>query len=788
MSQSPSTPGTPEESPKANPPEILVVSLDQMLVVPEDNPRGAYPQQDVLDMARTLKQSGQEDPILLRRRTPEERAQAHPDIPYRLVGGFLRVAAAPLAGLAALEAIVRDMTPQKALQAAILDNVRKDMNWLAWAQSADSLIKDGMKLQEASDALAKDASWVGKLLKLLSLLDFPTRQLISENFRKKDGYDLPESHAHCLEDLATGGPNDQVLIGNAIRVVIDRQMPFELVKKLVEWIQKGNSPESFPQDGKTEVKKGVKNQRFDPADPLAKLWQDLPRTIKVRPTPKGYKAVLALSKDEAVLALYGALGTVEEAKRLQGQPHDPRFAAALADLIPGGRPGGILNASFPASPASLGLGSWLKGVWAAWMGSLKAGGPKTPADSPQSSVDSTPNPGTMEKTIWELLAGIPITAKIRAKVKKGERPTFWEVLILLLAILGMFLGLLGKYLWKFAQGGWRLAKTFLGKAFRLLGEVVGKPAKKITQGVVGIALVVGLAYGLYLFFFHPAGLRGLLSRTASGAIHWVGSWVNPWEGDTHTDSPKESVQSSHGPQPEVSAQMKPESVPTPGLKPPVSDQALAVPISKSDMGTPVPTPEVFKTKRLKLKTSKSLKKSIPVAVVSTQNSTPKTENAAPSGQSQLDLLNQINAESKTAQAFAQAFYAADYNDLLGRRTKLNKYLRPGYSGAFFKAFPTGLKIKEIGEHKLVESFKPSGDAKLLRSDDQSEEFQVEGTLVTRSEMDITDPVTTQKPAGLVIDLSREPESKGLVTGVREMVFPGKKVSPEIQGPGQHLTL
>ncbi len=88
-----------------------------------------------------------------------------------------------------------------------------------------------------------------------------------------------------------------------------------------------------------------------------------------------------------------------------------------------------------------------------------------------------------------------------------------------------------------------------------------------------------------------------------------------------------------------------------------------------------------------------------------------------------------------------------------------------------------MKIKEIGEHKLVESFKPSGDAKLLRSDDQSEEFQVEGTLVTRSEMDISDPVTTQKPSGLVIDLSREPESKGLVTGVREMVFPGKKGNP-----------
>ena len=390
-----------------------------------------------------------------------------------------------------------------------------------------------------------------------------------------------------------------------------------------------------------------------------------------------------------------------------------------------------------------------------------------------------------QSVFWGTMAGIPWIKAIRAKIKAGQDLTLWEKLFLVAAFFGRILHWTWHTTWPPAKKsiGWvgRHLKKALNGTLRFLGEVVGKPAKKITQGVVGIALVVGLAYGLYLFFFHPAGLRGLLSRTASGVIHWVGSWVNPWESD-----------SKAVPQP------LPTTIPTPGTSNPtqrhedtkegtnvgfsetqnpttstthISPKASlpSVPRSQTEeQGLSAPIPEkgigaLAANRRLPTKSAPS--------------ATDNRPSTNPSGQSQLDLLNQINAESKTAQAFAQAFYTADYNDLLGRRTKLNKYLSPGYSSAFFKAFPIALKIKEIGEHKLVESFKPSGDAKLLRSDDQSEEFQVEGTLVTRSEMDITDPVTTQKPAGLVIDLSREPESKGLVTGVREMVFPGKKGSP-----------
>jgi ParB-like chromosome segregation protein Spo0J len=90
---------------------VVKIPLEQILVVPEDNPRGAYSQREVEEMASSIKLGGQQVPILLRSRAEEERTQAHPDKPYKLVGGYLRVAATPLAGLTALDAIVRVMPP-----------------------------------------------------------------------------------------------------------------------------------------------------------------------------------------------------------------------------------------------------------------------------------------------------------------------------------------------------------------------------------------------------------------------------------------------------------------------------------------------------------------------------------------------------------------------------------------------------------------------------------------------------------------------------------------------------
>ncbi len=257
------------------------------------------------------------------------------------------------------------------------------------------------------------------------------------------------------------------------------------------------------------------------------------------------------------------------------------------------------------------LGIWLaikaalKQVWQGFIGAVLkaffASGPKpqgeSRTDTPMVSAQTPVGPTDQgrqktsshgrrlesddQSVFWGTMAGIPWIKAIRAKIKAGKDLTLWEKLFLVAAFFGRILHWTWHTSWPLAKSSFRWVGSRIKKALngtlRFLGEVVGKPAKKVIQGVVGIALVLGLAYGLYLFFFHPAGLRGLVGRATSGVIHWVGSWVNPWEGDS------KSI-----PQPQ------PTTIPTPGPKPPVSDQALAVPISKSDMGTPVPRLRLLK--------------------------------------------------------------------------------------------------------------------------------------------------------------------------------------------------
>jgi len=253
---------------------VVKIPLDQILVLPEDNPRGPYPRQEVEEMALSLKLGGQEVPVLLRPRAPEEKSQAHPDRPYKLVGGYLRYAAAPLAGLAALDAIVRDMTPRQARRSAILDNVRKDMHWLAWGEAAESLLADDpdMTIQDAADLIGQNRTKVSRAQKLLKVLSKPARDAIRANCTTPGGFDLPEACALCLGDLATGGEGDQALIERAVKVAIDRRLTLEKAKKLVVWVKKGGQPEDF----------GQKEPKVGPEDPLAAYWPQLGPGFKVK--------------------------------------------------------------------------------------------------------------------------------------------------------------------------------------------------------------------------------------------------------------------------------------------------------------------------------------------------------------------------------------------------------------------------------------------------------------------------------------------------------------------------
>ena len=287
--------------------QIIEIPLDQILLN-DKNPRGFIDPVAVDAPKASMAIEGQKTPIKTRQLLEAERLQlpsiAHrTDSQYRVVGGDHRVLAARKLGWKTIKGVVLDIAVEDAGLEAYLDNLGKPMIWFSDYLAVEALWNrnqgTGITQKAVADRLMKTETLVSRALKLLPLLNSSARELILASCKNPDGYQLLESPVRRLADLSTGQPGDQAIIESALKMVYDRQMTEKVVQKLVAWMQKGNSPESFPASGKTEVQKGSKNQRFDPNDPLADIWKDLPKGAKIHKTSKGYQLSWKLSEADA---------------------------------------------------------------------------------------------------------------------------------------------------------------------------------------------------------------------------------------------------------------------------------------------------------------------------------------------------------------------------------------------------------------------------------------------------------------------------------------------------------
>jgi ParB/RepB/Spo0J family partition protein len=297
------------------------------------NPRKAIRPGSVEAMMESLR-SGQENDIKVRPLTSEEK-QADPDHDYELIGGHLRLAAAQRLGWETLRAEVLNLTAKEALRAAILDNVRTDLYWLARYESLETLMANDSQTtqEEAGKLVLMDQALVSKALKLLSLLNQPARARIYELFIKPDSKELAQTTALRLLGLATGKPSDPDLVEKTLGVVLDRQLEDSQVAQLVEWVKLGNSPESFQEAGEEESKTS-KSTRFDPEDPNADLWQACPRTVRVAPAGEdNYRIAIKVPRWQGPVAVYSALAALEDLKGQAGQRNDAQFGQALPGLV-----------------------------------------------------------------------------------------------------------------------------------------------------------------------------------------------------------------------------------------------------------------------------------------------------------------------------------------------------------------------------------------------------------------------------------------------------------------------
>jgi len=127
-------------------------------------PRRAFPEDSLAELADSIRVSGVVQPILLRR-TPSAEAR------YQLVVGERRWRAARIAGLETVPAVVRDLTDEDALELALTENLlRQDLNPLEVAQAYQTLLERfHLNHEQVAERLGINRSSVTNTLRLLRL-------------------------------------------------------------------------------------------------------------------------------------------------------------------------------------------------------------------------------------------------------------------------------------------------------------------------------------------------------------------------------------------------------------------------------------------------------------------------------------------------------------------------------------------------------------------------------------------------------------------------------------------
>ena len=115
---------------------------------------------------------------------------------YRIVAGERRFRAARLAGLSSVPCIVRSMSQQEQMEAALIENIqREDLNAIEEAKAIRQLMENcGYTQEQAASRLGKSRPAVANLLRLLNLPE-EVQQMVTEN-------KLSAGHARVLAGVS----------------------------------------------------------------------------------------------------------------------------------------------------------------------------------------------------------------------------------------------------------------------------------------------------------------------------------------------------------------------------------------------------------------------------------------------------------------------------------------------------------------------------------------------------------------------------------------------------------
>jgi len=214
-----------EEHPAEIPSKILgenvvMIPLDKIVPNPEQ-PRSNFPESAIEELSESIKEQGILQPVIVTQREGQ----------YQLICGERRLRAAGLAGLEKIPAIVKEISPNKILEMALVENIqREDLNAIEEAAAYEKLAEEQKLSQEdVAKRVGKSRSTVANSLRLLRLPKEVQEMVVNQM--------LSAGHARALVALFT--PEHQRVVAQKI---VKENLSVRQTEELVQNILAGKRP------------------------------------------------------------------------------------------------------------------------------------------------------------------------------------------------------------------------------------------------------------------------------------------------------------------------------------------------------------------------------------------------------------------------------------------------------------------------------------------------------------------------------------------------------------------
>lgn len=214
-----------------------------------DQPRTRFDEEQLEDLARSIQINGIVQPLLVRRTSADG---------YELVAGERRWRAAQKAGLDKVPVIVRDISDDKMLELALIENIqRQELNPIEEAHAYRRLIeKLGLTQEMVAQRVGKDRSVIANHIRLLRL---PSEvQLLVEEDKISMG------HARALLGIEEGEVQSKVA-----RSIVEGSLSVRETERAIKKIVSGVSPgvaaskKATSDDANTRNAEGKLRRRFN---------------------------------------------------------------------------------------------------------------------------------------------------------------------------------------------------------------------------------------------------------------------------------------------------------------------------------------------------------------------------------------------------------------------------------------------------------------------------------------------------------------------------------------------